>query len=314
MELLKIRELKVGQKVNLILAVLEAEIKTSVRGPYLLMKLFDGSDQLTANLWSYSSQYVPPKNTVLNISGKVTEWNGNTQLTVDFIEENKEADVSIFAPKGDNPVEFYIARAVDLINSIECEQLRLIVKQIFNDNKDLLNIVPGAKGIHHAHLAGTLAHLVGTATKAKAMAEVTADCSVDLSVAGALLHDIGKLWSYKIDGAAIENTILGDMLEHIPIGIAKLELYRTQENSEYITLLQHVIASHHGRLEWGSPTTPRFVEAWVVHLADMLDSRSETIRELNKGTGPDNVYTKKEWSLENRSMFSRGYIDKIITK
>ncbi|MNK81929.1 3'-5' exoribonuclease YhaM [compost metagenome] len=155
-------------------------------------------------------------------------------------------------------------------------------------------------------------HSVDVAFKSKALAALIPDANVDLSTIGGLLHDFGKLWTYMFDGASIEFTEEGNMIEHLVAGVKHSEKYRTEENSRVLDLVQHIMVSHHGKLEYGSPMTPKFLEAWIVSAADGIDAKAETIMEANSKSKPGDVYTDKIWSLENRQMFTQEYIGKVL--
>lgn len=142
--------------------------------------------------------------------------------------------------------------------------------------------------------------------KAKALADVIQNANSDLCIAGGLLQDFRKLWTYYFDGATIEITNEGRMLNHIVIGIRELEKYRNVENSKVMDLLQHIIASHHSKLEWGSPTTPLFMEAWIV----AADMRMEVINEMSNKIEGD--YLEKTHILDGNINFSISYVDRIM--
>lgn len=308
---MKIRQLNVGDAYSMSLVVLSSAVKTTKTGkPYLFLELFDGADSITANVWDWSHQNKPERNNILNLEGTITEYQGTKQLKVDFIERNKTLDISAFAPTGNVDIEEYVAKAIALIDEIANVKLQELTRKILLDNLELLKVVPGAKKVHHAFVGGTLKHIVDTAIKAKAIAATIPLCNVDLCVAGGLLHDIGKLWTYRLDGVAIDLTPEGQAFDHIALGLLRLYDYRTEENAGIIHLLQHIIASHHGKLEYGSPVTPHFMEAWVVCYADGIDAKCQTVYELNQKTSTD--YTEREWSLENRSMLTQMKVTKIL--
>lgn len=309
----KIKDLVVGTTVSVDLVVKSSEIKlTSAKKPYLFLELFDGSDTIYGNKWDWTSTAKPEKNTVLTVDCQVTEWSGKKQLKINSITINLELDLSAFAPQGDVDIAAYIAEVKRLTDEIQNDECRELVIAAFSDNSKLWKTVPGAKSVHHAFVAGTLKHSVDVAKKAKALGELSPLCNLDLCIAGGLLHDFGKLWTYQLDGVAIDMTDNGNLLDHICIGIAKMESYRTPENSKVLDLLQHIIASHHGKLEHGSPVTPRFLEAWLVNYADGADAKAQVIFELNSKASVDAKYTDKEWTLENRPMLTQYYIADVM--
>jgi 3'-5' exoribonuclease len=309
----KIRELQVGQGYTSSFLVKYSQIKTTkAKKPYLFLELSDGMDSVTANVWDWISPNKPEKGSIVDMEGTVTEYNGNKQLKVDLIQQNKTMNVAEFAPKSALNIDEYVQKTSALIQTITHSTTRELIHTVFKDYSELWKTIPGAKSIHHAYVAGTLKHSVDTAIKAKVLAENIEMCNVDLCIAGGLVHDLGKLWAYEFKGALINMSEVGESLDHIIIGVNVLERYRNDSNTKVVDLLQHIIASHHGKLEFGSPVTPRFLEAWVVSCADGIDAKADTIKQLNEKSKTTDKYTDKEWTLENKAMFTQYYIADIM--
>lgn len=308
-----IRETRVGSMLQATLLVKSAVIKKTGAGkPYLFMELTDGVETVAAQDWDYGDKAPPIQNEILEVNGTVGEWQGKKQIKINSFFVNTTISPEQFAPKGDMDFQVYVALCNDLRAEIKHPIIRDIVDRVFKDNSNLWKTVPAAKGIHHAFIGGNLKHSVDVALKAKAMAELIPGCNKDLCIAGGLLQDFGKLWTYELNGAVIDMSHQGMMMEHIAIGIAKLETYRTPENSAVLNLLQHLIASHHGLIEYGATATPLFIEAWVVHICDMLDAKVQTALELNAKAAPDAIFTEKSYALENRPQFTQHYINSLL--
>lgn len=308
-----IRDAKIGSKYVDSLIIRSATIKQTKAGkPYLQMELFDGHDSIQAMDWDYKKPEPPAKNLILNIEAEVSEWQGVKQLKLNFCEINRVMSVAEFAPKGPMNIADYDSKFLYLVDQITCMPAKDLCINIYNDFAELWNTIPGAKGIHHAYVAGTLKHSVDTATKALALADATPGCNRDLCIAGGLLHDFGKLWTYELNGASIEYTDEGNLLDHIPLGLMKIEKYRNETNYNIVSIIQHIMASHHGQLEWGSPVTPACIEAWLVHLADMADARSTTINELCAKAPKGAKYTEKSYTLGNRFALTQEYVNEVM--
>lgn len=307
---MKIRELTVGSTITIDLLVKSAEIKmTKANKPYLFCVLTDGSDELQGQDWDFGNGTPPAKGSVLEMYGQISEYMGKKQIKIiSFVDSNK--GVEQFAPQGDVDINEYILKAKDLYEGIGNIHARELCRAVFRDNADRWKTLPAAKGMHHAFVAGLIKHTVDVATKAKAIAELTPMCSVDLVVAGALLHDMGKLWTYELNGALIDMTDMGQMVEHLMLGAMKLDKYRTPENSDVLDLILHIISSHHGELQYGSPTTPRFLEAVIVNYADGVDAKSQMILEVNQKA--NGKFTDKVFALGNRQLFSQEYVQTIM--
>lgn len=310
---MKLSEVVAGQTFNGSLLIRSAQIRQTKAGkPYLQMELYDGTESISANLWDYNKSRAPERNTILDIVASVGDYQGTKQLTILAVSTNTTLQIDQFAPHGDIDIEEYLITFEFLMNLITNQQLHKIVLAIFSEFRVRWSTIPAARSIHHGYIGGTLKHSVDVALKAKALAELTPGCSVELCLAGGLLHDLGKLWTYELDGACIEFTEEGQLLDHIAIGITKLESYRNCLNTKIVTILQHIVASHHGQLEWGSPVAPSCIEAWFIHLADMADAKAATIQELHKKTPKEAKFTEKCYVLGNRPVLTQHYINNIM--
>jgi len=309
---MRIKDLTVGDRTTIDLLVVSSSIKlTTNKKPYLDMMLSDGTDRISAKKWDWDTPGEPEVGTVVTINADVTEWAGNKQLTISSISRSTKSPEE-FAPKGDFDIDDYKAKLNMLLLNMENVTLKNLVTKIFDDYLEQWETAPGATGVHHAYLAGTFQHSIDAAMIAKAIATNIDGCNVDLCVAGALLHDVGKLFVYELNGSVINYTEYGHLLEHIIGGVVILDRYRTEENSELITLLQHIIAAHHGKLEFGSPVTPKFLEAWIVSYADGIDAKANIIQRINKDC--NDKFTEKEWTLNNSAMLSQRYIEEVMNR
>jgi len=309
---MRIKDLAIGDKATIDLLVLSSSIRlTANKKPYLDMMLSDGTNKISAKKWDWDIPSKPEVGTVVTINADVTEWAGNKQLIISSISRSTKGSEE-FAPKGDFDINDYKKKLNMLLLSMENVTLSNLVTKIFDDYLEQWETAPGAINVHHAYLAGTFQHSIDTAIIAKAIATNIDECNVDLCVAGALLHDVGKLFVYELNSSVINYTEYGHLLEHIIGGIVLLDRYRTEENSEIITLLQHIIAAHHGKLEFGSPVTPKFLEAWIISYADDIDAKVNIIRRINKGC--NSKFTEKERALNNSAMLSQRYIEEVMNR
>lgn len=311
--MLKIKDLNAGSNVSIDLLVKDAQPKlTKGKKKYLDITFFDGADDINGKRWDWDGNKMPEKNMVLTVSAGVTEWAGKPQLNITAMRRNHDIGVEAFAPTGNVDTALYVEKFKSLVGELSSETVVDLLEKMFHEHLNLWETVPAAKSVHHAYVAGTLQHSVDVALKVRALIPFLPPVNRDLCIAGALLHDVGKLWSYRLDGAVIDNTDDAELLDHITIGILKLEELRTADNAETVKLLQHILASHHGSLEHGAIVTPRFMEAWVVHLMDMLDAKGNTIETLNSKVVDGNTKTAKEWTLDNRAMFTQDHVDKLV--
>lgn len=306
-----IKDMNVGQVLNgVAFAVKVSSVKqTKTKKDYLNLTLFDGQQDIGGNLWTWSGPAIPA-NTIVLVSGTVTEWAGNKQLNVSSVSVTSTYKIEDFAPSGSVDVDLEWKRAEQIIDMIQDEETKLFVSTIYNDFGDRIKVAPGAKTMHHAYVHGCLQHLVGVTTMALKIASAYEEANTDLIIAGAMLHDLGKLFEYKLDGVGISTTLDGELLYHIPIGTVIVDRYRHLISPGKLKLIQHIILSHHGKLEYASPVVPKCLEAMIVHWADNIDSRHMMVVEANKNaTGQ---LTDKVWALGNIVLVTQQHVQETM--
>ena len=178
------------------------------------------------------------------------------------------------------------------ISLIENTQLKNLLNLFFNDSEFVKQYTssPSAMTHHHNYIGGNLEHSVGVVRLCKNICEMYDNVDKDLVTAGAILHDIGKLKEYKT-GAAIEKTDEGNFIGHIVMGdrwirekIAQLKKKGKEFDQKLEDKLCHIILSHHGKYEYGSPRMPKIIEAAVIHAADLMDSQVKNfIQNIQEG-------------------------------
>lgn len=311
-----ISELEVGQQYSLTLAVLSASVKeTKDKRAFLTLELYDGKEKITGNLWNWDGKYFPEKNSVVALTAVITEWQGIKQLNIKDILEDKSTSITDFMPQPPSDVDEAFSEAYSLAQNISDATLRRLCTVILKDMSAQWHITPGATSIHHAYAAGTLIHSLSVAKIAKNIALQIPEANIDLTSAGGLLHDVGKLLAYKLDVISCEMTDEGKMFDHLILGAnliidyAKhLDFWNDNTEIEKVKLLCHIILSHHGKLEYGSPVTPMCLEAYIVHYADMIDATTEMIR-----TAAEKKITEK-WTDKIRVLNNKPHINPKYTK
>lgn len=315
----KIADLVVGEQCQMTLVVKSATAReTRAKKPYLALEFFDGTDTISGNFWDWSTGNIPAVNAILDVFAKVTEWQGNKQLNITALKTNTMRHLAEFMPTSNNDIAETYRSAYALMSEVKDDTLRELALSILDEMRVLWTTVPGAKGVHHAYVGGTLVHSYSVAKIAGAIAEKIPEASYDLAVVGGMLHDLGKLYTYQINGIAIDLTTEGMMYDHIFIGaefvgnFADSHLNTNDERVEAkISLLRHIILSHHGKLEYGSPVTPLCIEAYIVNVADQVDAAAEQIRAASTKCNND-IWTDKIFTLSNRPHISTTYVEKVM--
>ena len=318
---MKIKELEVNAIVDIQLVVKSATArKTKAGKPFLSLELFDGTSTILGQYWEWLTNNIPAPNTILDIKAQVTEWQGSLQLNISSMTTSTTASLVDFAPTSDafNIEDTYNA-AVQLMDDVEDDTLRTIALAVLKELRQAWLTVPGATSVHHNFVGGTLVHSYDVAVKAKALAEATTQADVSLATVGGMLHDLGKLFTYKLNGVAIDRTADGNLYEHLFIGAEFLgnfaESHLDTDNPyvyHKIRLLRHIILAHHGQLEFGSPVTPKCIEAYIVHYADSVDAINEQLRVASAATPDSAIWTDKIWTLNNQPHLTKKYVSDIM--
>jgi 3'-5' exoribonuclease len=238
------------------------------------------------------------------------------QLTVHKLQKHPDDQVDVtdfFPASGRNPDEMF-AELRTIMDSIGNPHLRALLNSIFDD-PDVARryrIAPAAKNVHHAYLGGLIEHVLSMCGLAKLIGGHYKDVDVDLLLAGVMLHDIGKIWELTYDrsfGYSSEGQLIG----HIVIGLRMVsEKIASIPDfpAKLRTLLEHMIISHHGELEFGSPKVPVFAEALLLHHIDNLDSKMDCMQSfLEKDRYVEGCWTGYNSPLERSILKKRKYLE-----
>lgn len=312
-------ELVVGKELVGTVAVKSATArKTKAGKDYLSLELFDGTETVQANYWDWKSGKVPSVNSVIDFKAAVTEWAGNKQLNILRMSLNTEVPIESFAPKSTYDVDQIYRDCYTLASGISDDYLSALCVNILEALMSKWQAVPGALNVHHAYLGGTLIHSYSVARIAESIAKQVPGANIDLCVAGALLHDVGKLYTYQLDKATIRMTDDGQLFDHVFMGAEfvdnfsdNIDVAKDPSDGYKLKLIKHIILSHHGSLEFGSPVTPLCIEAHIVHHADAIDAACETIRAESLKAG-DHMWTDRIWSLGNKCSLTTQYVENIM--
>jgi len=261
------------------LLVKEAKVGTTKSDkPFLGMKLSNGVEEIDARKWDYNEQ-IPEIGDIIYIEGKVQEYLNTPQLIIHRFRKalEDEYNISDFLPSlSDDKIQELTDEFNETIRGLS-ETYRVFINELVVNNNKRYFVAPAAKVHHHAYIGGLLEHSLAVCKRSLVLAELsTMNINKDLLIAGSLLHDIGKIYAYEFDKPPIRMSTEGRLLEHIAIGLNLVsDTYKNTmsllDKEDYLHL-QHMIASHHGKLEWGSPIVPKTIEAEILHMADNLDA------------------------------------------
>jgi 3'-5' exoribonuclease len=252
----------------------------------------------------------------LRVRGMLQVHHNRLQLTIHKLQRQPEDQVDpidYFPASTRNPDEMF-AEIRQVVASIGNPHLRQLLTAIFDDGDIArrFRIAPAAKNVHHAYLGGLVEHVLSMCSLARATAPLYRDVDLDLLLAGVLLHDIGKVHELSYDrafGYSTQGQLLGHI--HIALRIVSDKLPSVPDFPVPLrNLLEHMILSHHGAMEFGSPKVPQFPEALLLHHLDNLDSKMECMRAcVEKDRQVDGCWTGYNAALERSVLKKRKYLD-----
>ena len=307
-------DLTAGSAVNRILLVRAVERRHKRDGsPYLRLTLADRASGVPAVLWDAdaSGASALAAGHAVHVRGRVGEHpRYGRQITVDDVREvdpqHVPWDELLCGPA--RPVHELEADLDALITSIADQHLRTLLETLLGG--DTLSgrryrRIPAAKYHHHPYPHGLLDHSLAVGTMVSAAAAAHPGIDRDLAVSGALLHDIGKLDAYAVTGGCAELTDAGKLEGEIPLGY-----FRVRSAVEAIPgfppcraqALLHILLSHHGRLEFGSPVTPCTREASLVHAMDNLSGHLGAFDRLERETPPAERWSRYDRVIEGSAL------------
>lgn len=254
--------------------------KTKTGKDYLDCTLTDGRSTINAKMWDTSEV---PAGPVVHIEAVVTEFNNTLQLTLTSCEVS-DVTIEQFAPTRGYDLNAAYAYLANIANALD-EGCKRFVDELFFDNEEALFKATAAVGMHHVQAGGLIQHTYEVVNYAVQICEAQEQQGLSLVnkslvIAGAMLHDIGKLVTYQCNEqtSQFEMTMQGKFYEHIIAGIQMVAASDAAIKYPQIALLlEHIIAAHHGKLEYGSPVVPCIVEAMVINFADELSAKTDMI-------------------------------------
>ncbi len=295
------------------------QIKSNVKGSdYLDLILADAGGEINAKLWDYdiSTHGVFYTDSIIKVRGTVTQWKDTDQLKIDRVRkvnDNEDIDMSSLVACAPFSSQSMYDTIFSYTEEFKNSDIKLLTQYILKNNKEQLLLYPAALKLHHAMRGGLLFHTVTMLKSADAFCKIYKELypalSTDLVFAGIILHDIAKLQELNVGelGLATAYSVKGQLLGHINIGVAMLEQAAAELmiDEKITTLIQHILLSHHGSPEFGSPRAPMFPEAEIVSTVDLLDARMfEMFDALDNASVGD--FTERLWALENRQLYRHG--------
>jgi 3'-5' exoribonuclease len=310
-----------NQTITASFVVAAKQVKPKKSGdPYLALTLADRTGTIEAKMWDGVVEAMPlfEQDDFIKIRGLLNKYNGRFQLTIHKLRklEDNEIEYADYLPKTSKDIDQLWAKVTEFVDSFSNPHLKSLIKAFMADPEieRAYKQAPAAKTLHHAFIGGLLDHVVSLFTSCDLVLRNYPHVNRDLVLTGVFLHDIGKIHELSY-ARSFTYTTDGQLLGHMIIELEMLhkKLLRLPDfPAELKTLVEHLIISHHGQYEFGSPKLPMFPEALLLHYMDDLDSKMESMRaHFERENGSDNEWAGYNASLGRPLLNTRKYLAKI---
>lgn len=269
--------------------------------PYYRLELIDKTGNVGAQIWSDAFDNIDQKSIkagkVIMIDASVEEYKNKLQLNISKVTGVQESDLDEYLEASDFELDELWVMLEKHIDTIKDQEIKKLLNDIFSDKyiKDNYKTNPAAERIHHSFLGGLLEHVVEMLDMIAPIQKFYKEPDYDLVKAGIILHDIGKIFELQIESTVVQRTKEGRLIGHLIQSYeVLLKFSKGIIKEETLLKLKHIILSHHGILEYGSPVLPATIEAAIVHTVDEASTRIRVFQKvLKKNIVRDDEFT--EW-------------------
>jgi 3'-5' exoribonuclease len=278
------------------------DVRVGKGGEYLALVLQDASGQVAGRVFDGVDRlkHEFEVGEFVRVEGRTSVHNGELQLVASSLRRVHAAQDEAqgfredeCVPSAPRPIGDMWAELQALVAGLADGPLRVLLNRLLTDHETALREWPAAQQIHHAYRGGLLEHVLTMATAGMALARLYG-AREDLLLAGAIVHDIGKLQELAYDNGAISYTRDGNLVGHIALGLVLVrETARGISGfpDDLRAELEHLVVSHHGSRDRGSPVEPKSVEAFILSAVDDLDARLHQVRQASRESGADPAFT-----------------------
>jgi len=297
MKKLFVEDLKVGDSVFGELFAVKSYKKTATRNnrPYIDITLSDKTGLIKGKIWSDDMKNCETvaEADVVSVSATIDEFNGQ-QIKVTNMSKVDKYDLADFQPTSGKDVEKMFGEIVEATEKVKNPSLKKLLKEFLNDKKVVEEYKRGAGGytVHHDYLGGLLDHTTEMLNYVPAICKTHPKINKDMLVTGIIFHDIGKIYDYKVT-TTITLTPKLRLLGHIFTGAEMVKKYgeNTGMDEKLLDEVLHLILSHHGKMEFGSPVLPKTPEAIVLSMLDDISAKLNTAFSALESTEENELFT-----------------------
>ena len=277
-----IKDLKEEERVQGLYMVKVKRVGTTKKGtPFLSLTLGDRTGEVEAKVWERADTLSPlfREGDVIHVEGRASSYRNQIQVTLSNLKvpEDRGGDPDLFIESSTRDVKDMMQALRKILKGIENHFIKSLIDKFLSDRVFIASFqrAPAAKNFHHSYLGGLLEHTLSVCQMGRYVVEHYPELDKDMLMAGAFLHDIGKIKELHCD-RQIDYTDEGRLIGHVVLGVTLVDekLEDLKDFPEELALrLKHLILSHHGQFEFGSPKRPKFLEAYALHLIDDLDAK-----------------------------------------
>ena len=304
-----ITKLQAGEQVDQFLLIKQAtKGVTTVGKPFMSLILQDKSGDIEAKLWDTGEEQeqLYRAEVIVRVGGEIHDYRGKNQLRIKQIRPARPEEgvqINDLLPSSSTPKEELYDELTQYFFEIKNPTIARITRHILKKYQQQVLVYPAASKNHHDYASGLLDHIVSMLRLGKSICELYPTLNRDLIFSGIILHDIGKV--IELTGPiATAYTIEGNLLGHITIMVNEIGQAARELNieGEEVMILQHLVLSHHGKEEWGSPKKPMIQEAEMIHYIDNIDAKMNMLTRALDKTAPGE-FTERIFALDNRSFY-----------
>jgi len=314
-----VAQLEPDQVVQTTFLVHTKEVRQKKSGdPYLSLMLADRTGELDAKMWDNVAEVMETfeRDDFVRVKGQLQIFHNRPQLTIHKMQrvDDAEVDFADYFPASQRDPDEMLAELRAVAAGVLNPHVRALLAAMLGDEEIAARYktAPAAKQIHHAYLGGLIEHVLSLCTLCRTVAAHYPFIDLDLMLAGAVLHDIGKIYELNYD-RGFSYTTEGQLLGHMMIAL-RLVADKLRDLDGFPprlrTLIEHMIISHHGELEFGSPKVPLFPEAMLLHYLDNLDAKMDSMRSsLDRDRTVAGDFTAYSPSLDRSILKKAKYLD-----
>jgi 3'-5' exoribonuclease len=277
-----IKDIRPGEKIYDSFVVTEKNLAFSQKGsPYLNLRLKDRTGEVEGKIWENADEWNKRfrKGDVILIQSRAVSFKNTLQLSIHDVEKLEESDVNPvdYFPAAGRDIEEMFMEMMSYVEDIGTPCLKALLESFLTDETIamLFKKAPAAKSFHHVYIGGLLEHTLSVVQLLAMVADHYQGVKRDILITGGILHDIGKIYEFSYD-RIVDYSDQGRLVGHIVIGVEMLDkkIATIEDFPELLAMeLRHLLLSHHGTQEFGSPKRPKTVEALIVHHIDDLDAK-----------------------------------------